>query len=183
MSTPGRSEVEISCRTGGKKWIVMILALILMNMGIVATTVYFAGSDRSAGVEPDYYARALNYDRVVDQRATNARLGWNARMNLVSDASGKARLAVTLLDREGAPVTDASVRAEAFASLRSGQRTNTSLAPANEQYVATVPISARGMWRVHLTATRGLDTFTSEQDVMLDGPVTTSSRDAERKRP
>jgi len=161
---------------GGRRWIGLIFGLILMNMGIVATTIYFASSDRSAGVEPDYYARALNYDRVIDQRAENLKLGWSTTAILTevpTGASGgrSAVLRVKLVDREGLVVRDALMRAEAFSNLRSAQRNALQLRETGDGYIATVPVSADGQWRVRLTATRGADKFTSEQDVVLQSPV------------
>jgi len=161
---------------GGRRWIGLIFALILMNMGIVATTIYFASSDRSAGVEPDYYARALNYDRVINQRAENLKLGWGAEALLTETPNGgsggrSAVLRVKLVDREGMIVRDALLRAEAFSNLRSAERNALQLRETGDGYVATVPVSAGGQWRVRLTATRGADKFTSEHDVVLQAPA------------
>ncbi|MBL8887054.1 MAG: FixH family protein [Phycisphaerales bacterium] len=165
-------------RGSGRGWIAMILGLILMNMAIVATTIYFATSDRSGGVEPNYYAQALNYDSVITQRATNARLGWNSIATLIDKGeSSEALLTITILDREGSEVRDAVVRAEAFPSLRSSERSSLVLPQTNRGYSATVPLSARGVWRIRIRATRGADTFTSERDVPL---APTPSADAGR---
>lgn len=156
----------------------MILGLILMNMAIVATTIYFATSDRSGGVEPNYYAKALNYDTVIAQRAENARLGWNSIATLVAKSGGSgAVLTITIHDREGSEVRGALVRVETFSSLRSSERSTLVLPPTETGYSATVPLSAGGVWRVRLRATRGADTFTSEHDVPL---VPTPSQSADR---
>lgn len=161
----------------GRSWLVLVFALILMNMGIVATTVYFASSDGSAGVEPDYYARALKYDRVIEQRAVNARLGWRAAAAMRTGTEpGFADLTVTIVDREGNPVRDASVRAEIFSSLRSSERRTVTLNPEGGVYAAKVPISAGGLWRVGLLASRGADAFTSELDIMLDDDARSDQR-------
>lgn len=154
----------------GRSWLALVFALILMNMGIVATTIYCATSDAHAGVEPDYYARALTYDRVIEQRAANARLGWRTEAALhTNSAAGVATLTVTISDREGNPVREAVVRAEAFASLRSSERRSVMLRQDNGAYAAVIPISAPGLWRVRLVVSRAADTFTSEHDIMLDG--------------
>ncbi|MBX3378483.1 MAG: FixH family protein [Phycisphaeraceae bacterium] len=160
----------------GRRWIGLIIGLIGMNMGIVATTVYLATSDRSAGVEPDYYARALNYDRVILQRTANRRLGWKSTATLTGTPDGKlAVLHVQLKDGEGNPVPAALVRAVAFSSLRSGERSSVQLREFAGGYEATVPVSASGQWRVQLTAKRGADTFTSEQDVALTMPTASNA--------
>jgi nitrogen fixation protein FixH len=175
----------IASMSGGRKWIGLIFGLILMNMGIVAMTIYFASSDRSAGVEPDYYARALNYDRVIDQRAENQRLGWSAGISLTAaDGGGKsAVLRVKLVDREGVILRDALVRAEAFSSLRSAERNALLLRETGDEYIATVPVSAAGLWRVRLAATCGTAKFTSEQDVVLQSPTSRDAAAGKEARP
>lgn len=171
-------------RGSGQGWIALILGLILMNMGIVATTIYFATSDRSGGVEPNYYAQALNYDSVISQRAQNQRLGWSSIATLVpGEDCSSAILTITIRDREGIEVRNALVRAEAFPNLRSAERSNLLLRQTGGGYAATVPLSAGGLWRVRVRATRGEDCFTSELDVMPEPTTEATARNGRRPTP
>jgi len=161
-----------SPQSSGRQWLGMIFCLIAMNMCIVAITIYFATSDRSAGIEPDYYARALNYDQVILQRAANHRLGWTSTATLTALPDKKcAVLQVQLLDSEGKAVPAALMRAVAFSHLRSGERSSVQLQESETGYTATVPVPAGGQWRVRIAVTRGSDKYTSEQDVMLVLPA------------
>lgn len=183
INLPNSDEPACRTRGRGRGWIVLILGLILMNMGIVATTIYFAASDRSGGVEPNYYAQALNYDSVISQRSENARLGWKPIAALVATSEGSAAvLTITILDRDGAAVRDALVRVVAFPSLRSAERSTLVLRQSEQGYSATVPLLAKGAWRVRMRATRGADCFTNESDVMLEA-ATGNTKPTERTQP
>lgn len=149
----------------GRIWPVFICGLIGMNMCIVGATIYFALSDSSAAVEPDYYRRALSYDDTLRQEALNARLGWTAAVAV--DPSDR-RLLITLRDSSGKPVDGARVDVEAFANLRSAERQRLALSPTGDgQYAATLKPGASGRWRVRMSVMRGADTWTHQSEVLL----------------
>lgn len=152
----------------GLIWPAMIIGLLAMNATIVATTVYFAVTDRSEAIEPDYYARALRFDETIAQRATNTGLGWTAEPSLVASPGGQgAQLAVELADREGVALAGASVHAELFSNLRASQRQSVSLTPSGAgRYTAPVRIDRSGIWQVRLRVERG-ETFTHDTQLMV----------------
>jgi len=175
-----------SVRTSrGHRWVAMIFGLIGLNMTIVGFTLYFALTDKSSAIEPDYYARALKYDEVIQQRAASAALGWKATASLRPSPSGTSvELVVNLVDREGHAVERADVTATAFASVRAGERQTLTLredreAPTIEvgatpravagTYAAPMRLSAPGVWRVDVTAKRGRDTFAQQTDLFVPG--------------
>lgn len=155
-------------KSRGLIWPAMIVGLLVMNATIVATTVYFAVTDRSAAIEPDYYARALRFDETIAQRATNAGLGWTAAPSLVAGPSGQGvQLAVDLADRDGAALAGARVRAELFSNLRASQRQCISLTPRGAgRYAAPVRIDRSGIWQVRLRVERG-ETFTHDAQLLV----------------
>ncbi len=176
-------------RASGRPWIAMILGLLSLNATIVGTTVYLALSDSTSAIEPDYYARALHYDDVIQQRAASAKLGWKADASFRVAPGGRSmELAVTLKDREGRPVEHADVRAVAFASVRASERQSLALrelapgggsteaahaaAGANQAgepgvYAAPLRIGATGAWRITITAQRMSETFVSQTDLFV----------------
>jgi nitrogen fixation protein FixH len=155
----------------GRWWPMLIVSLLGMNASIVGVTVYFAFSDKSAATEPDYYAKALDFDSTIRQREASARLGWTAAPMLRATKDGKSmELAITLVDREDRPVTGATVSAIAFASARSGQRQAISLVAVDSLsgvYAAPLGIDRSGRWNIRITATRGGDTFMRETDLLV----------------
>lgn len=148
----------------GRFWPVAIFALLGMNAAIVAVTIVFASSDPSVAVEPDYYNKALNFEQTIQQRDTNARLGWNASAQLLAPtADATPRLCVRLTDRAGAPIDGADVDAVAFAVLRSGQRQTLTLGRTEPGvYTAPIALATSGKWTVRVTARLNTDTFTAE---------------------
>jgi nitrogen fixation protein FixH len=143
-------------------WPLGIVALLLMNMTIVGITVYFAASDPSVGVEPDYYQKAVAWDKTARQREADRALGWQASADVGRGEAGRPALVVTLADREGRPISGAQVTAVAFPNTRSTQRQTLTLAPAGEgRYTAPLALTAGGLWQVRLEARTTADTFTS----------------------
>ena len=157
-------EVTVPQR-GAKLWPAVIFGLLGLNMTIVAVTVYFATSDRSAAIEPQYYQRAAAYEDTLRQGVVNARLGWTAQVSLDADAE---RLLVTLRDASAEPIEAATVTASVFANIRSADRQQLTLAASGRgQYTAPVLVPVTGRWRVRLSAQRGTDVWTDEREVVV----------------
>ncbi len=157
----------------GHIWPAIIIALLCMNATIVAITVYFAVSDQSSATEPDYYAKALNFNDVILQRGANARLGWTATSELRPSEDGRTvELVVRLSDADSNPVSGVSLRAVAFASIRSSQRQSITLSPGVAgEYSAPIHIDRAGVWCLSLTATRSADVFTCKSEFIVpDSP-------------
>jgi len=158
-------------RSSGRVWILMILGLISINVVIVGVTVYFALSDKSVAVEPDYYAKAVRFDQTMRQREASAKLGWSADPSLRPSPDGRSmQLAIAITNRGGQPVEGALVQAEAFASARAARRQELTLAPAADQpgvYLADVIIDRPGLWRIRIAVRRGEEFFVRDTDLIV----------------
>lgn len=158
-------------RSTGRIWLVIIVSLLLMNATIVAITVYYATSDKSVVTEPDYYAKAVDFESVIKQRETSALLGWSAAPSLRAAIDGRTmELVITLADREGQPLSGASVSAVAFANTRAGQRqplTLTSVDQASNKYASPIMIDRSGVWNIRITATRDGKNFTRDAELLV----------------
>ncbi len=151
---------------GARFWPAFVCGLLSINVIIVGVTVYFAVTDRSAGIEPDYYRRAAAYEDTLRQNAANQRLAWSAAVHV--DGANQ-RVLVTLKDRDGRAIDGASVKAEVFASLRSADRQALLLTTTGEgQYAGAARVTVGGRWRVRLTVQVGRDTWTHEAQIMVD---------------
>jgi nitrogen fixation protein FixH len=158
-----RATASPAVRTASRGWIwpVAIVALLAGSAGANIGFMLIASRDASFAVEPDYYRKAVNWDRTMEQQRVNGALGWTAAAALERTGRGQARLAVRLLDRTGAPVDGASVEVEGFASARAGNRLAARLAATGDgQYAAALPAGRPGLWEIRLRATRGGDVFT-----------------------
>lgn len=129
-----------------------IMAACLASTGAL---IFMAERDRTFAVEPNYYAKALAWDRDHQAALRSRALGWNA----LARAQGE-ELVVTLTDREGRPVKGAVVGAEVFASIRAAVRTHLALTESSAgEYRTVLPAGPSGLWRVNLTAQHEEDRF------------------------
>jgi len=158
-------------RGSGRIWPVIIISLMIMNAGIVATTVYLAVSDKSVATEPDYYAKAIDFGSTIRQREASNRLGWKTAPMLRAAIDGRSvELVISLFDREGRPINDAAVSAVAFANVRAGDRQTIALNSvdrATGAYSAPIRIDRPGVWNIRMTAVRGDDTFVHDTDLLV----------------
>ena len=150
--------------------LVLVLAVtVLANIALF----WKANHDPSFAVEPDYYQRAVEWDSTVARRSRSAALGWRADVRLSPPEAGAATLRVRLSTRDGADLDSADVRAEASHNAHGADLFAVRLrATGPGQYAARIPSTARGLWRVDLSAVRGADAF-SERVTVDNGAAVT----------
>jgi nitrogen fixation protein FixH len=138
--------------------IVLLVAGAAANIGLMVV----ASRDATFAVEPDYYKKALDWDRTVAQEAVNGALGWTMSAEFERGPTpGEVRLVARIVDREGAPLTGARVVVQAFASARARQVYSAALEPRSAGvYTAILPSARRGLWEIRAQASRGGDVFT-----------------------
>ncbi|HRJ49541.1 MAG TPA: FixH family protein, partial [Phycisphaerales bacterium] len=128
MSTP--VDGGVGAKSGGI-WPGAIFALLGVNVVVVAVTVYFAVTDPSASIEPNYYEKAVRWDESAARRASSGRLGWGVHLELGPTAQGRELLA-TLRDADGMGIDGARVEVEMFHHARAGDRWTPRLEPRGE---------------------------------------------------
>lgn len=146
----------------GWAWPVAIVALLVGSAGANIGFMIVASRDASFAVEPDYYRKAVEWDRAMAQEARNAELGWMVSVRLEPADAGRARLVALVRDRTGAELTDADVRVEAFPSARGREIASVALEPARGAgvYTGLLPSARPGLWEVRVRVTRGAEVFT-----------------------
>lgn len=151
-------------------WPGMIFVLIGLNVVIVGITVWASIISRSP-VEPDYYQRAVNWDR--DQEAWHASrtLGWSLRSRFLrSDPGARPTLSLQLLDSSGTPIRSARIAAEIFHEARpTSVFTLNVVEQSPGEYAADMPTTDRGLWRLSVLARASACTFLAEQQIELAG--------------
>jgi nitrogen fixation protein FixH len=168
------SAANVTARNSGAIWPAAIVGLLALNVAIVGITVYFAQSDPSAAIEPNYYEKAVKWDQTAAQRDASRRLGWNLVLEFEAPASGAGTVTARLTDRSGAALEGASVEMIAFHNARAGDRrvVRTEEHPGGE-YRGGLSIERSGRWHLMVTARRGTEIFTTEfdQDVVVAEPA------------
>jgi nitrogen fixation protein FixH len=148
-------------------WPVALVLLIGSAFSANLLLLYLATTDPDFSVEPDYYAKALDWDRQRLQADQNARLGWTAELTVEPKRSidGSQVVQVRITDESAQAVVGASVSLTAFSNARAADRQHvTLLATEDGSYRATLRFHRPGLWEFRLGAERGDDVFT---DILL----------------
>lgn len=146
----------------GWYWPVAIVGLLVGGVAANIGFMIVANRDATFAVEPDYYRKAVDWDRTMAQEARNVELGWQVSTQLEPIDGGRARLVARVADRDGRPMTDAAVVVEAFPSARARDIASFTLAPAGPAgaYVATLVHARTGLWELRVRVTREEEVFT-----------------------
>lgn len=151
-----------------KVWPGMIFGLLGVNVCVVAATVYLAHADNSAAVEPDYYRKAVNWDEQRRLDAQSAALGWTMTVSPGPASGAATELEITLVSRDGSPVSDASVQVEAFANTRATGRLRFTLAESSPgTYRGTFDADRSGLWQFRVFAARAGDLFSAAAEAAV----------------
>ena len=147
-------------------WPAAIVSLLVSGAAANIGFMIVANRDQSFAVEPDYYRKAVDWDRRMAQEARNAELGWGATASLEPRRGDHARLVARITDREGRPLTGATVTVEAFASARANRMATVTLTPETTPgaYAATLDGARPGLWELRLRVVRGEQVFTRTLD-------------------
>jgi len=95
----------------GKIWAVAVVGLLLLNMCICAITVVAATSDPVASaVEPDYYQKAVDWDKSRAEWPEPSKLGW--AVTAVDRGAGVVEIETTIsITGARAPVLGGTIEA------------------------------------------------------------------------
>jgi len=136
----------------------VLLTTVVANLWVMRV----ASDDPSFAIEPDYYAKAVQWDSTMAQDARNRQLGWSIVPAIGAfDVRDGARLDVRVVDASGADIRDAVVHVSAFAIARSNTRVNVELARTSSGYGARVPLSYGGEWELRFDVRRGSEHLTA----------------------
>lgn len=156
--------------SSGRFWPVAIVALLALNVAIVAFTVIAAKSDPGFAVEPDFYRRGLAWDESARQRDLNRALGWSLTISVApSQATGApASLVAAFSDGAGAPIRAAQLVVEAFHEGEPAKSQRLTLTPEGDgSFTSPLTLHRSGLWRFRAAASAVGATFTSETQLEL----------------
>lgn len=145
----------------GALWPAVIAGALGLHVVGSLVMVYFATSNESYAVEPDYYQKALAWDDRRAQDRHNTELGWTLEFAVVPVPAGQdpiMRVELTTLD--GEPITNASISVEAFANARRDDVLTTGLIESDSGYQTAMAMRRNGLWEFRFTVTRGDELFT-----------------------
>ena len=125
---------------------VLLLSSSALGVGWMALV---ASRDPHFATEPNYYQKAIGWDRTQAQAATNQRLGYAVVLppSIEFDDRGRATVELSLRDRQGRPLRGARLAGQAFANAYSGVLLPLAFEErAPGQYAAALSVSHAGQW-------------------------------------
>ena len=145
-------------------WVGVIVGLLTLQVFMSAIAVFLATSDDSTAIEPNYGAKALQWDEAMAAKRASDSLGWKTVIDVpaIADLYGKRTIRLTVLDKSGAPVKDADVKLAIFHHAHASHIHNVSLAETKDfpgTYSAAVEMRRGGLWEFRITAKRGSEEF------------------------
>ena len=153
---------EVEAKGSGWAWVPVGL-LVASTLG-VGSMALVAVHDPSFALEPNYYDKALHWDRAQAQAADNQRHGYTIELvqGIAVDQAGNARVRVRIADASGLDANDAIVSGTAFANAYASETTPLTFVRAESGvYAATVRARHLGLWEFRLIVDRGNARVTS----------------------
>ncbi len=101
----------------GLHWPLAIVLMFVFSATLIITTGVMGARKGSHAVEPDYYARSLDWDSEKEMLNTAERLGWDVRISAspVLDSVGSRLVSIMILDQSLTPIEDSLVEVVCFA--------------------------------------------------------------------
>jgi hypothetical protein len=141
-------------------WVpVGLLGSMFVGLGSMA---YVAINDPGFALEPDYYDKAVHWDRSQAEAAASRELGLKVTLSkpLRLSATGKLELELSITDRNDAPFSGAEVKVQAFAIARAAHVEKLVLREvAPGTYRGEIAANTLGLWELRLSARRGRDLY------------------------
>lgn len=144
-------------------WAMVPVILLATTAVSVICVARIALDDPGFSVEKDYYKKSSRFDAEQRERASSLALGWHLQSELtVTGKSGQ--VVVTLRDRDGQPMSGASLTAEAFAVSRGNLRQSLAFQETTAgRYQADMQNGRPGLWELRFVVQRGAERFTVTQ--------------------
>ncbi|MGJ8636410.1 MAG: FixH family protein [Phycisphaerales bacterium] len=100
----------------GLHWPVGLVCMFLVSASFVLTTAIFGAGKGSRAIEPDYYARSVDWDSEKARLNTADKLGWDVRISASPklDPYANRFVSVMLLDAIDQPIEGALIELVAF---------------------------------------------------------------------
>jgi nitrogen fixation protein FixH len=149
----------------------LLLGSMLAGMGVLVS---IAVDDPHFALEPDYYDKAVHWDRARAETSASQALGLQLTVSPTLDraADGSVELEVSIADSARAPFAGAAVELEAFPNAYRNRAQRITLREAAPGvYRGKLERGDLGLWELRLAVSRGADRFheTLRRDVRKGG--------------
>lgn len=144
----------------GWQWPVLVTAALCFTVGANVVMLFAAGGDPNGTVvEPDYYRKAVDWDRTMARRAASDRLSWTSTVSLGRAVNGRREVLLTLRDSAGVAVRDADVTVTLIHNLEASTPVQGALSARDDVYAGTLDAARSGQWEVRVEVRRGPERY------------------------
>jgi nitrogen fixation protein FixH len=133
----------------------LLLGSMLLGLGVLA---YIATDDPHFALEPNYYDKAVHWDRTQREARDSEALGFQLALptTLALSADGTLELELRVTDRERAALSSAAIEVEAFPNAYASRVEHVTLREAAPGvYRGRLRGQARGLWELRFRITAG----------------------------
>ncbi len=143
-------------------WIGIVVSLLVGSVVTQGVLLVASMSDPSFAVEPDYERKAADWDAIQRRKQESLRLGWTVDLRTSpSERAGEVNVELSVFDRFGKPIRDATVALKTFHNARAGNVIAGRLFhDADGIYLATLPMRRSGIWEFRLEVVQGESHYT-----------------------
>jgi nitrogen fixation protein FixH len=143
-----------SIRSSGTLW-AWVPALLLGSMlAGLGTLTYIAVDDPHFALEPNYYDKAVHWDRQREGLRRSAESGLRAELSPLVEHKGVAAIELELRDRAGLPVSGVTVLLEAFPNAYATRIERLTLREVSPgKYTGELRGALPGLWELRVSAT------------------------------
>ena len=153
---------KLSFLKRGKYWPWIIVGMLVFHASVILGTIAYVSAQHDLYVEPDYYAKAIDWDNQRAIKEAVDTMGWSVDLHVEESASidkdqpgstSSRRVEVTIHDANEDPITRALVEIEAYHPAHASDRMNTVLLANPDiqgHYTSSVPMDIPGFWQINI---------------------------------
>jgi len=138
----------------GKHWPFVIVGMLLFHATLILGTIAVVSARHDLYVEPDYYAKAIDWDNQREMREMADKMGWTVDIALspTEQTQTPRSMLVSIMDRNNQPIDGALVELEAVHPAHANNRINLVLIGEGQgHYQKTIAINEPGFWKLNLS--------------------------------
>lgn len=145
----------------GWQWPFLVTLALMFTVGVNVVMLFAAkGDPNGTVVEPDYYRKAVEWDRTMARQQASDALKWSATTTIGASVDALREVRIVLRDSTGSAVSDADVRVTLIHNAEAAKLTEGTLAvQSHGEYAAPLLAPHAGRWEVRVTARRGEERF------------------------
>ncbi|MEE9403450.1 MAG: FixH family protein [Algisphaera sp.] len=155
---------------GRYRWPIIIVGLLVVHTSFIIYAATLALGDKSFTVVPNYYDKALNWDKTRQSQRQAADLGWtfNVLPSTVADDTGQRQIVAHFKDANDQPLRGAAVSLQLYHHAHAGDVIHVALKENNQgHHQALAPLAASGTWHFDAQVQFNGETFTFGQNVNI----------------